>query len=113
MKNFFTTQTKTRLADGTVQTVLCFVHPDDAVVLSLSAYWTRRRGHYQFEAQLKKEIKTDRIIGLTSFHESGGMAVAVWSNGTVLAMAPALPTAGLRSWILGLRGGLPGEKEAG
>ncbi len=89
MKNFFTTQTSAQLSGGTVQTVLCFVHPDDAVVLSLSATGTDAKGAYQFEAQLKKEIKTDRIISMTSFHESGGVAVAVWSNGTALAVAPA------------------------
>jgi GH15 family glucan-1,4-alpha-glucosidase len=89
MKNFFTTQTTTKLADGTLQTVLCFVHPDDVVVLSLSASGTGAKGDYQFEAQLKKEIKTDRLISMTSFHESGGVAVAVWSNGTALAVAPA------------------------
>src|SRR5947209_11925751 len=35
MKNFFTARTTTHLPDGSVGEVLCYVHPSDAVVLSL------------------------------------------------------------------------------
>lgn len=85
MKNFFTAQTTTSLPDGPDTRVLCFVHPEDAVVLSYSAM---RSGAYRFEAQLRKEIKTDTTIRLTSLETSGQVAIAVWSNGTVLAIAP-------------------------
>jgi GH15 family glucan-1,4-alpha-glucosidase len=78
MQNFFTAQTTTALAD-----LRCFVHPDDAVVLTL-----RAAGPYRFEAQLRKEIKTDKIVRLTSLKTAGSVAIAIWSNGTVLVIAP-------------------------
>jgi GH15 family glucan-1,4-alpha-glucosidase len=81
MKNFFTTQTQTRLANGVFQTVECFVHPENAVVLSLSG-----KGGYQFRAHLRKDIKTDQTITLTSLLVLNGVGVARWSNGTVLAV---------------------------
>ena len=82
MKNFFTAQTTTPLAQ-----VLCFVHPEDAVVLSLTATGAKA-GPYRFEAQLRKEIKTDHH----SLRTTGRAATAVWSNGTVLVVAPKDPT---------------------
>jgi GH15 family glucan-1,4-alpha-glucosidase len=75
MKNFFTAQTTTPLAG-----VLCFVHPEDAVVLSL----TTKAGPYRFEAQLRKE-------NLSSLRTTGRVATALWSNGTVLVVAPKDP----------------------
>ena len=78
MKNFFTAQTTTPLAQ-----VLCFVHPEDAVVLSLTATGAKA-GPYRFEAQLRKE-------SLTSLRTTGRAATAVWSNGTVLVVAPKDP----------------------
>ena len=80
MKNFFTAQTNTPLSE-----LRCFVHPDDAVILSLSASAANR---YRFEARLRKEIKTDVLLSLTSLKTVGSAAVAVWSNGIVLAIAP-------------------------
>ena len=77
MKNFFTTHSQTP-----TQTVLCFVHPDDAVVLSVTS-----NGSFDFKAVLRKEIKTDQIITLTSFQATDGIALAQWSNGTVIALA--------------------------
>ena len=80
MKNFFTAQTITPRYD-----LRCFVHPDDALVLSLGAGASNR---YRFEARLRKEIKTDVLLSLTSLKTVGDAAVAVWSNGIVLAIAP-------------------------
>jgi GH15 family glucan-1,4-alpha-glucosidase len=80
MQNFFTAQTVTPLSD-----VRCFVHPDDAIVLTLRP---SRVGHpYRFEAQLRKEIKTDVSVNLTSLKLVRGVAIAIWSNGTVVAIA--------------------------
>jgi GH15 family glucan-1,4-alpha-glucosidase len=87
MKNFFTTQTQTSLSNGISQTVLCFVHPEDAVVLSLRENGASASGQFQFRALLRKEIKTDRAITLTSFRELDNAAIAEWSNGMVLAIA--------------------------
>jgi GH15 family glucan-1,4-alpha-glucosidase len=70
MKNFFTAQTQTSSA-----TVRCFVHPEDAVVLSLNSTNAR----FQFQALLNKTV--------SSLRASNDVAVAVWSNGTVLALA--------------------------
>jgi GH15 family glucan-1,4-alpha-glucosidase len=83
MLNFFTAQTITSLSG-----LRCFVHPDDAVVLSLSTAGAGAGKPYRFEAQLRKVIKTDTTITLTSLGTTGQMALAVWSNGTVLAVAP-------------------------
>src|SRR5579875_399689 len=88
MKNFFTAQTKTRLKNGAAATVLCFVHPEGAAVLSLAPEGTRGQGRYRFRAVLRSSIQTDREVRLTSLEERNGIAVAVWSNGTVLAIAP-------------------------
>ncbi len=91
MKNFFTTQTRSSSAIGSSKTVLCFVHPDDAAVLSLAATGTAARSRYKFEAVLRKEIQTDQRITLTSLEVKDNIAVAVWSNGTALAIAPKSP----------------------
>ncbi len=88
MKNFFTTQTQTHLTNGSMQTVLCFVHPGDAAVLSVSVNAAKDNTPYRFEALLRKEIKTDQKIALESLVTQGHMALAVWSNGTALAILP-------------------------
>ena len=88
MKNFFTAQTMTLLSDGSRKRMLCYVHPSDAVVLALGVTGTHPTQHYRFQVQLRNKIVTDREIRLTSLRESDGMAVAVWSNGGVLTIAP-------------------------
>jgi GH15 family glucan-1,4-alpha-glucosidase len=88
MKNFFTAQTIAPLAAGATKRVLCYVHPSDAVVLSLGVTGTSPTQHYRFDVQLRKKFVTDRQIRLTSLRESDGIATAVWSNGGVLAIAP-------------------------
>lgn len=95
MKNFFTAQTKTQLGSGAAQTVLCFVHPDDAVVLSLSAVGPGGRAAYKFDARLRDAIKTDQTIKLTSLKVEDQIAIALWSNGTALAISPASAGAGV------------------
>ena len=81
MKNFFTTETR----HGAAGTVLCFIHPAGAAVLSFAAEGARQ---YRFETRLRAEIKTDQDIRLTSLREENGVAMAIWSNGTALAIAP-------------------------
>ncbi len=88
MKNFFTAQTRTPLANGSSEMVLCFVHPDDAAVLSVSVKGSNGDTPYQFTALLRKEIKTDRNIILASLRPQGNIALASWSNGTALAVMP-------------------------
>ena len=88
MKNFFTAQTLTALAGGASQRVLCFVHPLDAVVLSLSVNGASAAKPYQFEVNLRSELKTDTTVSLTSLKKTGRVAMAIWSNGTALAVAP-------------------------
>ncbi len=81
MKDFFTTETR----HGAAGTVRCFIHPEGAAVLSLAAGGARS---YRFQILLRSEIKTDRDIRLTALDVKDGMALAVWSNGTALAIAP-------------------------
>ncbi len=82
MKNFFTAQTLTSWPDGARTRTLCFVHPEDAVVLSLSSTRPNTANLFRFEAKLRNPIKTDN---------KGHVAMATWSNGTVLAIAPKNP----------------------
>ncbi len=88
MKNFFTTETRTPMKDGGTASAQCFVHPDGAAVLSMEAHGGQADRRYRFKAVLRADIKTDREIRLTSLRQEDGMAIAVWSNGTVLAVAP-------------------------
>jgi GH15 family glucan-1,4-alpha-glucosidase len=88
MKNFFTVQTQTRLANGGSGTVLCLVHPQDAVILSLNVNGSAEKIAFRFEAQLRKEIKTDQQISLTSLKADGNGAIAAWSNGVAIAIVP-------------------------
>ncbi|MGA8028551.1 MAG: hypothetical protein WB992_15515 [Bryobacteraceae bacterium] len=78
MKNFFTAQTITASSNGSSKRVLCLVHPDDAVILSLSVAGGGSN-RYRFEARLRENFKTDIV---------DNVAVAVWPNGAVLAVAP-------------------------
>jgi GH15 family glucan-1,4-alpha-glucosidase len=88
MKNFFTTQTQTGLANGGSETVLCFVHPGDAAVLSIGVSGASRQVTYKFNAVLRTQLKTDHEIGLSSLQVQDNIALAVWSNGTVAALLP-------------------------
>jgi GH15 family glucan-1,4-alpha-glucosidase len=78
MKNFFTAETQ-----HSGKTVLCFVHPDDAVVVSLQVNGPSANVPYKFEALLRTSA------GLSSLQVKDNVAVAVWSNGTALAIAGA------------------------
>ena len=90
MKNFFTAQTQTPYTNGISQTVDCFVHPEGAVVLSIAENELPANGRFRFQTLLRKEIKTDQAVLLTSLHVRNNVALARWSNGTVLAIAPKL-----------------------
>jgi GH15 family glucan-1,4-alpha-glucosidase len=70
MKNFFTAETRMPLA-----TILCFVHPNDAAVLSFRA--SAKTAGYRFTARLRNGTLTAK----------GDVAVAKWPNGTVIAIA--------------------------
>ena len=50
---------------------------------------------YEFQAVLRKEIRTDHNISLASVLESENAAIATWSNGTVVAIAPKSPGAAI------------------
>jgi GH15 family glucan-1,4-alpha-glucosidase len=86
MKNFFTAQTVTSSADGSSTRTLCFVHPEDAVILALNVTNTNAP-RYRFVIRLRNEIKTDTTVRLASLQPAGGVMTAAWSNGTVLAIA--------------------------
>ncbi|MGE5350844.1 MAG: hypothetical protein ACM3P0_02090 [Acidobacteriota bacterium] len=88
MENFFTALTRTTTEGGNVTKVRCFVHPKDAVVLSLEVNGAGTSHAQKFEMQLRKSIITDRKTMLTSLKKEGNTAFAAWSNGTVIAVAP-------------------------
>src|SRR3954468_18827249 len=92
MKNFFTTETTAFYDDASGSSVLCFVHPSHAAAMSLEvsrgAYPNKR---FRFQADLRKEIKTDTTISLTHLHEVDNVIYANWSNGIVLAIASGNP----------------------
>lgn len=91
MKNFFTAQTLTRLADGSERRVLCWVHPAGAVVLALKQTPAAAGRTFRFVAQLRREIRTDIVVSLESLRVEDGVATAVWSNGTVLEIGGRNP----------------------
>lgn len=111
MKNFFTARTQTRLANGTSQTVLCFVHPQDAAVLSLGVSGSSGQLTYRFQAQLRKNIKTDQEISLTSLEVKGNVAIGVWSNGIALGILPR--SAHAKTSVNGSSVSIAGEASAG
>lgn len=88
MDNFFTTLTRMTTEKGSLTSVRCFVHPKDAVILSLEVESPNPFAAQKFEMTLRKNIITDRRTTLTSLKKEGNTAYAVWSNGTVLAVAP-------------------------
>ena len=75
MKNFFTAESRMPLA-----TVLCFVHPNDAAVVSLRSSSSAR---YRFTARLRGG----------AVQVKGRIALAHWPTGTVIAIAPKSPDA--------------------
>jgi GH15 family glucan-1,4-alpha-glucosidase len=93
MKNFFTAQTRTRLTSGASGTVLCLVHPQDAVILSLNVSGSAEKIAYRFQAQFRNDIRTDQHISLTSLETQANIAVATWSNGVAIAVVPLSPQA--------------------
>ncbi|MGE5402637.1 MAG: hypothetical protein ACM3S2_19750 [Ignavibacteriales bacterium] len=90
MEDFFTTLTRTSTSQGNTKKVRCFVHPRDAVILSLEVEGPAAQTSQQFDMQLRKRIVTDKTITLTSLVKEGNTAVASWNNGTVIAVAPGL-----------------------
>ncbi|MCU7499106.1 MAG: hypothetical protein HF309_07570 [Ignavibacteria bacterium] len=88
MENFFTTLTRAATEGGKVTKVRCFVHPKDAVILSLEVEGAGASHAQKFEMLLRKSIITDRRTTLSSLRKEGNTAYAVWSNGTVIAVAP-------------------------
>ena len=57
MKNFFTAQTTASLSNGSSKRVLCFVHPDDAVVLALTVNGGTGADQFRFEAILRRRSR--------------------------------------------------------
>ncbi|MCU7495470.1 MAG: hypothetical protein HF314_17940 [Ignavibacteria bacterium] len=88
MENFFTTITRTAVKSGSLASVRCFVHPKDAVILSLEVKGAKLSVAQKFEMLLRKTIITDRKTSLVSLRKQGNTALASWSNGTVIAVAP-------------------------
>src|SRR5579884_2395411 len=93
MKNFFTAQTVSTPADGSETRVLCYVLPADAVVLTLEVTGAKDNAGapYRFTAQLRDQIRTDSLVSMTDLQVADGIATAVWSNGTALAVAGTDP----------------------
>ena len=56
-------------------------------MLSLGVSGAESAIPYRFEAQLRKAIQTDATVKLASLRIAGHVALATWSNGTVLAIA--------------------------
>ncbi|MHB1687287.1 MAG: hypothetical protein ACYCVH_07925 [Ignavibacteriaceae bacterium] len=91
MKNFFTTETRTNYSNGLIEKVDCFVHPKDAVVLTVETKGSKNPVKNIFNLVLRKTLITDRIIKLTSLKIENNFAVAAWSNGTIIAVTSKSP----------------------
>lgn len=88
--------TRSILPTGLTKEVRCFVHPDDAVVLSLDVAGTIKELPYTFSLKLRKTFVSDRVTRLTSLTENQNYAVAVWSNGAVIIVSSKSPDARVR-----------------
>jgi GH15 family glucan-1,4-alpha-glucosidase len=87
LKNFFTTLTTTHFKNDGFSRVTCFVHPNDAVVVSLKIKGFTEDLNQTFHLYLNKDIITDRKIVLTSLTGRKNIATASWSNKKVLLAA--------------------------
>ncbi|MCX6150708.1 MAG: hypothetical protein NTX22_09310 [Ignavibacteriales bacterium] len=88
LENFFTTITRTLFSNGSYKDVKCFVHPENAVVLSLDLKNSKIPTTTSCQIHLRKNIITDRKTILSSFKKEDNVAIAQWTNGTYIIFAP-------------------------
>jgi GH15 family glucan-1,4-alpha-glucosidase len=87
MKNYFTTSTRTTYARKPAGTVECFVHPE-GVVFSYSAKGAGAGTPVQFTMLLRKHADSGAAAALTETRIDGSSAIARYSNGVHIGVAP-------------------------
>jgi hypothetical protein len=80
MKNFFTAQTTTSLPDGSSTRTLCFVHPEDAVILSYGVKGAKAPS-YRFAIDLRICERRSRRIPRYGSRLCSNPAGSCWQRG--------------------------------
>lgn len=86
--NFFTSFTRSLLADGTVKKLVVFCHPEDAIIFELSEeHLSRTAAMRQFQIVLNTEPQAAQTVSFQRAYTKGNVLFARWSNGTMLGIA--------------------------
>ncbi len=91
IESFFTALTRTRFENGVIKDVRCYVHPNDAVILTLKTFKAPENLKYKFNLVLRKTFISDRITKLTSLKTEKNYAAAIWENNTCIIAASRNP----------------------
>lgn len=86
MKDFFSPVTFSR-GDNFNSEILCYTLPEDAAVLSYSAQ-SEKEFTLHFTLTLRKKFVSDQTVNLEELKVEKDFAVARWSNGTTILVAP-------------------------
>lgn len=89
MKNFCTTQSIYTYTNGIKTETNCMVNAADAVIMTFTPKASFPDNFSQeFLLSLRKKFVSSQTTSLTKLSVDGNMAVAQWSNGTVMVVAP-------------------------
>ncbi len=87
MKNYFTPWTRTQFSNGATGASECYMHPRGLV---MKAHLTTPAAGFAVRCRivLRKNFSGAEHTTLTATHVTGGVAVAIYSNGTVIGITP-------------------------
>lgn len=91
IESFFTAFTRTKFENGLLKDVRCYVHPEDAAVLTLKTFKDKEELGYKFNVVLRKYIITDKLTKLVSLKSEKNYAFAIWENGVCIILATRIP----------------------
>ncbi|MCS7210116.1 MAG: hypothetical protein RMI34_10865 [Chloroherpetonaceae bacterium] len=85
--NFFTSGTRSFLADGTVKKLAVFCHPEDAIIFELSEETLGKSATLrQFQIVLNIEPQAAQTVSFQRTYTKGNILFARWSNNTMLGI---------------------------
>lgn len=91
IESFFAALTRTCFDNGTIKDIRCYVHPSDAVILTLKTFKTSENLKYRFSLVLRKTYLSDKVTKLTSLNSEKNYALAIWENNTCIIAASKTP----------------------
>lgn len=86
--DFFCAVTESYFADDVKHQTKCYALPQNAVVLSTELKGTKESISQKFQISFRKNFVSDHATNLVSLKIDEHQAVAEWSNGTVIVVAP-------------------------